>query len=538
VPGRDGRPAARTRGAATKAATAEAGLAPLLHCRPHVDAGRRATAGRADAAAAMYESSEGAASQPLPCGYHRREPEKTVLHQVVREHLETFLAQCREEGRGLPRHVEGELRDYVSCGLLSEGFTRVRCTRCRDELLVAFSCKGRGFCPSCCTRRMHDTAAHLVDRVFPQAAYRQWVLAYPRKLRLLLACNAAAACESTRIFVREVFRWQRKQAKRTGFALPQVGAVSFTQRFGAKLNLNLHHHAVLPEGVFVEDAEGKLRFEKLSPPTAIELETILERILKKTVAMARRRGLLDEEPRFEDALAALASEAVQLGLPLPSWSEPKKGLSAFLEGFSLEAGTRVHEGDRRGLEHLCRYGLRPPVALSRLSLAPDGRVVLTLKRAMYDGTTQVAFTPPAFLRRLATLVPPARRHVIRYLGVFAPGAASRKQLAMLLPPPESPSSSPSSTKKKEKAVKAEAPEPLLLRPRRFSWASLLKRTFGTDVLTCPCGGRRKVLAFVPEPRAAQEALRRIGLPSSSPPIAKARFAPWQDELEAFHGEPR
>ena len=178
------------------------------------------------------------------------------------------------------------------------------------------------------------------------------------------------------------------------------------------------------------------------------------------------------------------------------------------------------------------------MALSRLSLAPDGRVVLTLKRAMYDGTTEVAFTPPSFLRRLATLVPPARRHVIRYLGVFAPGAACRKRLAQLLPPPESPPPPSTRKKVKVKAAPAEAPDARLLRPRRLSWASLLKRTFGTDVLTCPCGGQRKVLAFVPEPREAQEALRRIGLPSSSPPIAKARFSPWQDELEVFHGEPR
>ncbi len=37
----------------------------------------------------------------------------------------------------------------------------------REERLVAFSCKTRGFCPSCTSRRMAGTAAHLVDRVLP-----------------------------------------------------------------------------------------------------------------------------------------------------------------------------------------------------------------------------------------------------------------------------------------------------------------------------------------------------------------------------------
>ena len=44
----------------------------------------------------------------------------------------------------------------------------------RGDKLVAFSCKRRGFCPSCGARRMAQTAAHLVDHVIPQVAVRQW----------------------------------------------------------------------------------------------------------------------------------------------------------------------------------------------------------------------------------------------------------------------------------------------------------------------------------------------------------------------------
>jgi Transposase zinc-binding domain len=63
----------------------------------------------------------------------------------------------------------------------------VRCTACGDELLVALSCKRRGFCPSCTTRRLHDTAAHLADRVIPRVPVRQWVLSLLRWARFLLA---------------------------------------------------------------------------------------------------------------------------------------------------------------------------------------------------------------------------------------------------------------------------------------------------------------------------------------------------------------
>jgi hypothetical protein len=54
---------------------------------------------------------------------------------------------------------------------------------CFREVLVRFSCKGRGFCPSCCGRRMAELAAHLVDGVLGGLAVRQWVLTLPHRLR-------------------------------------------------------------------------------------------------------------------------------------------------------------------------------------------------------------------------------------------------------------------------------------------------------------------------------------------------------------------
>src|SRR5262249_2347895 len=86
----------------------------------------------------------------------------------VRTHLKTFLAEMEGEGgASLPRFVLGEFERYLGCGILANGFARVRCTACGDELLVAFSCKGRGFCPSCTSRRRYDTAASLVNRAIP-----------------------------------------------------------------------------------------------------------------------------------------------------------------------------------------------------------------------------------------------------------------------------------------------------------------------------------------------------------------------------------
>ena len=77
---------------------------------------------------------------------------------------------------GVPSWVERDFRGYLRCGILAHGIARARCSGCGYDFLVAFSCKGRGVCPSCNARRMVGTAAHLVDHVLPPLPVRQWVL--------------------------------------------------------------------------------------------------------------------------------------------------------------------------------------------------------------------------------------------------------------------------------------------------------------------------------------------------------------------------
>jgi ribosomal protein S27E len=110
-------------------------------------------------AGGLYERTSCAAGQPL-AGYRRHTPKRTVLHELVARHAQTMLAELREadpEGGGLPRYVERELAAYLRCDVLARGFMRVRCQTCHDEIIVAFSCKSRGICPSCTARRMADT---------------------------------------------------------------------------------------------------------------------------------------------------------------------------------------------------------------------------------------------------------------------------------------------------------------------------------------------------------------------------------------------
>ncbi len=151
-------------------------------------------------------------------------------------HLETFLERTRTSDRQLPRYVERELRAYLECGILACGFLRARCQDCGESRIVAFSCKKRGFCPSCTGRRMADTAARLTDEVFPRVPVRQWVLSLPYEIRYRMAWDGKLLSAVLAVFLRVVYGWYRRESRRKGHDEARCGSV---KRFGSALNITL-----------------------------------------------------------------------------------------------------------------------------------------------------------------------------------------------------------------------------------------------------------------------------------------------------------
>ena len=169
--------------------------------------------------------------------YVRHRPATTLLYQIVQEYWPEFQAELATQGKYLPAYIAQEFEAYLQCGRLEHGFLRVRCETCHDEKLVAFSCKRRGFCPSCGARRMADSAALLVDEVLPHQPMRQWVLSFPFPLRFLLASQPAVMGKVLGIVYRTIATYLTRKAGYTK-ATAQTGAVTLIQRFGSALNLN------------------------------------------------------------------------------------------------------------------------------------------------------------------------------------------------------------------------------------------------------------------------------------------------------------
>src|SRR5690606_2790539 len=283
-------------------------------------------------------------------------------------------------------------------------------------------------------------------------------------------------------------------------------------RFGSDLRTNLHLHGLFLDGAYGEDEHGARRFARAAAPSPDEVEVILARIVTKARAWLEEQG--GEDALDGDELALAQSHHVSSRSSGAEAHRPDDDLleqgrvvhlptrrKARIDGFDLDAEVAVHEHERDRLEYLCRYVLRPPLALDRLKLLSDGLVCIELKHPWRDGTTHVSMSTSTFLARLASLVPRPRANTTLYFGVLAPHSRDR---ASITPKPTTKTS----------------------RVEDSSWAALMKHSFGLDVLSCPkCKGRLRFVAIVFDP----DEVKRAGLGAKSDRRRNFELGIWTED---------
>lgn len=493
---------------------------------------------------------ESSAGDLRPISYERHRPEQTLLYKVIQENIETFLADLERDPnrKGLPKYVKEEFHKFLHCGLLQFGFLRCKCESCSHEKLVAFSCKGRGFCPSCCGKRMAQTAAWLTDDVIPNVPVRQWVLSLPIPMRYLVATHPRIQSALLEITIRVISTFLKKKIRKKGSdgSTFQTGTVTVIQRFGSALNLTPHFHMLFLDGVYSIN-NGIAEFHKTEAPSDDEIKEILSKIAKRCLKYLVKKGyfsieedsfsmgedpLVEKEPILAELLFASSKYQIATGqrkgqkirklgaLTRAFYEEPElKGKRcANLKGFSLHANTEV-QGDKKRLENLCQYILRPPVATKRLSQRNDGELVYQLKKVYDNGTDRILFSPSEFLEKLAALVPPPNHHLIRYHGILAPHSKWRHLVV----------SNDQNKGSETEDGKNEAPP---TQRKRLTWAALLQRVFDIDIHHCPqCGGTMKAIAAITEKTVIDKILTHLGIPTAPPRVSPARAPP---QLEFSH----
>jgi len=438
---------------------------------------------------------------------------------------------------------------------------------------------------------MCNTAAVVVDRVLPDIPVRQWVLSTPFEMRLLLARDADAFGELTRIFMQEVLARHCRKAAKLGLSGTQGGALVFQHRFGGSLNLNTHLHAVVADGVFqrteATDRAQHATFQPLPSPEPVELIAVAFNVYRRFTRWLKDKGLIglaeaDDAFDKEDSLASCFRGCLGIGrvveITVEGYIQVTKedqdaqrfALSRSphmgeFGGFSIHAGVTVHAADRDGRERLLRYCARPALSMERISETREGLIAYRLRHVQKGRATHRVMTPVEFLARISAVIPPPRHPLVRYFGVFGPNCSWRKLCvpqAIREVQHQTTASNASGVQVPTGAGATDAilpatgkhasvPHPSDIRgfvgPSttstsgtetstgasrnassrwRLDWATLLKRTYDLDVLSCPCGGRLKAIELVTESERAKELLEQFGLPTKSPPIARARLPDW------------
>ncbi len=401
---------------------------------------------------------------------------------------------------------------------------------------------------------MAERAAHLVDHVFPDVPVRQWVLSLPYRLRYRLAWDHDLCRAVVAVYRRAVLGWLRRRAQLDDVADGRGGAVAVLQRFGGALNLNVHIHALVLDGVFAKDESGTLVFYPTPHLTALDVAEVLATVEPRIARLLNRRGLGERDDSAGEAdgstseapvLAGLAAASVQglvalgrqRGARIRRLGDPSGKIEARCHarsnGFDLHAGLVVPVGQRERLDQVCRYALRPPVARERLSVTGAGQVRLQLRQPWAGGTTRLVFDPVEFLGRLAVLVPRPRINLVLYHGVLGPRAAWR---AAVVPREAAPQGEGEARTEDlcgqagHGEADASTPDAAQRRARGRLWAELMQRTFNFDVLACPrCGGRLRLIALIDQVPIIQQILRHLGLPSEIPTPTSVRAPPLMND---------
>ena len=199
--------------------------------------------------------------------------------------------------------------------------------------------------------------------------------------------------------------------------------------------------------------------------------------------------------------------------------ESRRKRHARFQGFDLHAGAAVNGKDRKRLERLLRYLLRPPIAESRLKELRSGKIMLKLKTRWRDGTRSIVFEPIELVEKLAAIIPRPHVNQIIYHGALGARYKSRKKVVGYGRPPEEVNA--------EGEILGDPDD-----PRYIDWAELMRRTFGVDVLACEkCAGRMKIVALIDQPPVIEKILKHLGLPTEIPKARPARAPPHEHEFD-------
>jgi hypothetical protein len=321
--------------------------------------------------------------------YRRRTPEASPLYQIVFHSRDDLQFQWESRFQ----HHYGCLRDevlktfdeYLNCGILAHGAARVYCDGCKHSLLIAFSCKRRGVCPSCGAKRAVKFAEHIHSEVIEDVPHRHTVFTIPKRLRVFFKYDR----KLNTILFRAAWG---ALSEVLGINEREIAAIFTVQTAGEALNFHPHLHGILADGYWKSDV-----FTRFSE---VDLKAIEDAFAETILSQLHKQELISDE----DVVQILSQEHT---------------------GFGVWLGDPFQ--DKESEQFVARYIERAPLSLEKLSIQDDIVTYITKDGAAHE------FDALEFLAALSAHIPKTYESLTRYYTRYS--CRRRGERAKLSPPP-------------------------------------------------------------------------------------------------------
>jgi len=392
--------------------------------------------------------------------YRRRKPQYGPYYQCIEDSFEEFKRSYERDFSQkygyLRSHIEKVIYQYLDCGILHNGFARVKCHACSHEYLLAFSCKRRHFCPSCHVKRVVEFGEWLCGNVLKKVPHRHFVFSIPKILRIYFLFNRSLLKELSRISWEIIKDYYQSNCRKDG---SNPAAVAVIQTFGDYLSFNPHMHILAADGCFSDD--GFFYAPSINVDTTILEKLFIHKIFKMLLA----KGFI-------------TNRIVELIL---SWRHT---------GFGVYCGDRIYPKEASSTENMARYIIRALFSQERMKYYPSQAKVIY--QSKYGKDTK-EFSSLEWMAALVSHIPDRGGQTVRYFGRYS--NATRGKLKREEHDPE------------YHIIEDESPRDL-----NRSWARLIRKIYEVNPLICPkCGGNMRIIAFIEDYKIAKKILDYLGI---------------------------
>jgi Putative transposase/Transposase zinc-binding domain len=434
--------------------------------------------------------------------YRGRKPKASPLWQCLSHHFDEFLEAYKE--RFQPRYgflrpiIPEVVEKFLECGDLARGFARIRCDHCKEDRLLAFSCKGRWFCPSCHQKKVQLFGALLAESILYPVPHRHFVFGIPKMLRPYFRYDRDLLKNLCRVAHECLIEFLR-----TSLGLPEgvPGIVMAIHTFGEYLDFHPHLHALVADGLFARS--GVFR---VMPETG--LKPLEELFRARVIAFLVDKGLLPPER----------------ARMLRGWVH---------SGFNVHRGRRVLSRERKDMERLGQYIIRNPFSVEKMRASEPGPASASgsiLYRSGMNkkiGRNFEVFTPCDFIAAITQHIPDKSFQLVRYYGWYSNKMRGRR------------------AKQADEEVQTEGDAVEMIdvsahEPRRIpskKWRELIKKVWEADPLRCPkCSREMRIVSLIDQEDVIERILRHLGLwqegvrvHSGTDPPGETTLDPWLDD---------